>query len=680
MWVRLPGGRECWARFPFPKPRPLYGLDTLRDARQVIVVEGEKKKDALQRVTGRTCIAWAGGTQGARHADWSPLAGRNVVYWRDYDAPGLACENELGGILTKIEATFRVLSISDWKWEAVPPDGWDAADAVADGWSKADLDAFMKATVRLWQSPAQPAPVAEADAAPRRQPEPVEEASGGRSSLAGSRHAPAGAPSSRPSPPPVQGAPAASGGTLGAPLVLDRRDPLQSARKLLADQYAERGRRTLHHHRGCFHEWNGIHYRQADPEAVNAVIWTYLEHAICLTDGDPEPFRPSRARVGDVCAALAAASNLPAHIEPPAWLAERSMPPATELLPVQNGLLHLDNGKLYPPTPDYFGLNAAGVTFNPDAPEPTEWLCFLAKLWPDDTQSIATLQDMFGYLLAPDTSQQKLLLIVGPKRSGKGTIARVLTGLLGQDSVAAPTLASLATNFGLAPLIGKSVAIIGDARISARADQAAIAERLLSISGEDSLTIDRKFLSAWTGRLPVRFLIFTNELPRLSDASGALASRFVVLTMEHSFFGKEDRGLGNRLMGELPGILNWALAGYRRMRERGYFLQPESAREAIEELEALGSPVISFVKERCTMASGLQCSADRLFTEWKLWCEANGRREPGTVQTFGRDVRAAVPGLRIVKPRIDGHQTRFYEGIGIAGITGDRQLSRNEPW
>jgi putative DNA primase/helicase len=283
-------------------------------------------------------------------------------------------------------------------------------------------------------------------------------------------------------------------------------------------------------------------------------------------------------------------------------------------------------------------------------------------------------------MLSPDTSQQKLLLIVGPKRSGKGTIARVLTGLLGQDSVAAPTLASLATNFGLAPLIGKSVAIIGDARISARADQAAIAERLLSISGEDSLTIDRKFLSAWTGRLPVRFLVFTNELPRLSDASGALASRFVVLTMEHSFLGKEDRGLGNRLLGELPGILNWALTGYRRMRERGYFLQPESAREAIEELEALGSPVASFVKERCSVASGLQCSADRLFTEWKLWCEANGRREPGTVQTFGRDLRAVVSGLRVVKPRVDGRQARSYEGIGIAGAIEHGQAPPVDRW
>src|SRR3984893_1143102 len=118
-----------------------------------------------------------------------------------------------------------------------------------------------------------------------------------------------------------------------------------------------------------------------------------------------------------------------------------------------------------------------------------------------------------------------MFLIVGPKRSGKGTIARVLTSIVGLDSSVAPTLAGLGMNFGLAPLIGKRVAIISDARLGGRADQHVIAERLLSITGEDAITIDRKYRDAWTGRLQTRFLILSNELLRLADASGTLASR-----------------------------------------------------------------------------------------------------------------------------------------------------------
>ena len=253
----------------------------------------------------------------------------------------------------------------------------------------------------------------------------------------------------------------------------------------------------------------------------------------------------------------------------------------------------------------------------------------------------------------------------GPKRSGKGTIGRVL-GLLGQSNVCAPTLASLGQNFGLAALIGKQLAIVADARLSSRADQQAIAERLLSISGEDGITIDRKFLDAWTGRLTTRFAIMTNELPRIADASGAVASRFIVLTLQRSFYGKEDPGLTERLLAELPGILNWSIAGWHALRARGHFLQPGSSAEAIRDLEDLGSPIGAFLRECCDVRPGLAVCCDRLFEHWKDWCGAQGRDHPGTVQSFARDLRTAIPGLQTERPRLqDGGRERRYLGVAL---------------
>lgn len=450
---------------------------------------------------------------------------------------------------------------------------------------------------------------------------------------------------------------------------LDPRDPMPSARVMVADRYTRDSLRTIHHYRGSFWRWDGACYRETDHDSIQAAIWDYLDAALRYgKEGEPLPFQPSRTTVENVSSAVKAVANLPGNVEAPAWLCDASNRPAPrELMPVRNGLLHLPSGRLAAPSPLFFTLTASDVSFHADAPEPKEWLAFLRQIWPDDQQSIDALQDIFGYLISPDTSHQKIPLIVGPKRSGKGTIARVLTALLGQDSVTAPTLASLAMNFGLAPLVGKSVAIIGDARLSGKADQSAIAERLLSISGEDAITVDRKFQAAWTGRLGVRFLIMSNELPRLSDASGALASRFLVLTMTKSFYGNEDRSLANRLVTELPGILNWARAGYIRLRERGYFQPPDSAREAVEELEALGSPISAFIKESCTVAPGVRCPADDLFEAWKAWCEANGRREAGTVQSFGRDLRAVVSGLKVTRPGSGVLRQRHYEGIALVG-------------
>lgn len=89
-----------------------------------------------------------------------------------------------------------------------------------------------------------------------------------------------------------------------------------------------------------------------------------------------------------------------------------------------------------------------------------------------------------------------MLLLVGPRRSGKGTIGRILTGLIGAANVVGPTTSSLAGPFGLQPLIGKSLAIVSDARFAGE-HVGTVVERLLCISGEDRLTIDRKFLSAF---------------------------------------------------------------------------------------------------------------------------------------------------------------------------------------
>ena len=171
-------------------------------------------------------------------------------------------------------------------------------------------------------------------------------------------------------------------------------------------------------------------------------------------------------------------------------------------------------------------------------------------------------------------------MVVGPRRSGKGTIGRVLTRLIGEHNCVSPTLAGLGTNFGLAPLIGKQLAIISDARLSGRADQHAIAERLLSITGEDGLTIDRKYAPAWTGQLSSRFLILSNELPQLADVSGALAGRFILLLLRESFYGREDQDLTSKLLNELPGILNWAIAGWAKLASFGRFRQPTSATES----------------------------------------------------------------------------------------------------
>ncbi len=237
--------------------------------------------------------------------------------------------------------------------------------------------------------------------------------------------------------------------------------------------------------------------------------------------------------------------------------------------------------------------------------------------------------------------------------------------LIGPGNTVTPALANLSTNFGLAPLIGKQLAVITDARLGYRTDGKVVTERLLSISGEDAITIDRKYKSEWGGMLSVRFLVLTNELPKLVDASGALASRFIPLILTRSFYRKEDLGLTPRLLGELSGILNWSLGGLERLEAQRHFILPERSQEAIGDLEGLSSPIITFIEEKCDQGPGLRASVVEVFEVWRTFSNESGIW-PGSISIFGRNLQAAFPEIKKVRTKDKtGRRSHVYEGIAL---------------
>jgi putative DNA primase/helicase len=296
-----------------------------------------------------------------------------------------------------------------------------------------------------------------------------------------------------------------------------------------------------------------------------------------------------------------------------------------------------------------FNVVSVPFEFDENAPEPVVWLEFLDSVWPNDKESVALLQEYVGYVLSGRTDMQKMLLLIGPTRSGKGTIARMLVAMIGRGQAAGPTLASLATNFGLSPLLGKPLAIVSDARLGDTPAHTVV-ERLLSITGEDMLTIDRKFRDPWSGKLPTRFVILTNELPRFKDSSAAIANRMLILQMTRSFLGHEDRTLDSRLRAELPSILTWALEGLDRLIAEDRFTVPAASEDAANLMADLASPVSAFVRDRCVRTPTSSIEVDALYHAWTTWAVANGHHA-GAKPTFGRNLRAVLPEARITNPR-----------------------------
>lgn len=448
--------------------------------------------------------------------------------------------------------------------------------------------------------------------------------------------------------------------------------PLDVARVVLAELVQD-GQTLLRRWRGGWWRWSGTHWAEAEPEAVRKYLYLRTERATYMApvkggELERKPWAPSKGKIDQLADALAAPTLLPADVEAPSWLDTGE--PGAGIVACRNGLVDVLTQELHPPTPRYFCTSSVPFDYDRRAAAPKAWLAFLRTLWPDAedgsvAQEIDALQEWFGYVLSGRMDLQKILLVVGPPRSGKSTIARVLQGLMGKSNVAHPTLASLATNFGLAPLLGRPLAIVGDARLQAQG-QETVVERLLSISGEDSLTVDRKNRDAWHGRIPSRLMVVSNELPRFGDASGAIAARFVVLTLQETFLGREDIGLGARLDAELPGILRWALDGIGRLHRRGRFTEPAASVEAVQALADLVSPVSAFVREVCTTGPEESAEVAALYRQYSAWCEENGRGT-SSVQKLSSDLRSILPTLAVYRPKVDGRAgPRRYRGLGIS--------------
>jgi putative DNA primase/helicase len=455
---------------------------------------------------------------------------------------------------------------------------------------------------------------------------------------------------------------------LTEPLQLDPSVPFDNAGKLISMRawHGREGMRTLHHWQGSFWDWNGMCYRERDPEEVRSFVWKLLAAAEKYGKGGKVVrFEPNPANVTATIDALKGVTHL-SDAPMPGWLgAGRPTGDPCEIVACQNGLLHVESRVLLPHTPRFWSANALDFGYDPSARAP-RFLQFLEELWPNDLETQECVLEMFGYCLTDLTKHQKAFMFVDPPRGGRGTIGRVLKGLIGEANYIGTSLRAFSEQFGMESFVGKKVAVFSDARLDGvpQRNLTSIAERLLSITGEDEMHINRKNAKYWEGHLTARVVLFSNELLRFQDDSGALAGRFLTFRMTQSFRGREDPNLTTKLLAERAGILNLALDALDRVRQRG-LRQCKTGEEMRERLGTLTSDIAAFVEERCVVGPAYQATLDDLFKVWGRWCFRKEVRHAWGSNPFSEKLFSAVPTLRRSRPR-KGNPNRAVTVNGIS--------------
>ncbi len=442
---------------------------------------------------------------------------------------------------------------------------------------------------------------------------------------------------------------------------LDVKAPFQIALFFVIDRYSIQGVSTLRRWRGDWYRWTGTHYAECGREELEAEAYSYLDAA------NGGKLDPTEKDINAMMHALKSRVLLPDEVEGGTWL-DGAPPWGSEaIICCKNGVLRLSDRKLWPHDPKLFNLNSIDTEYRPEAQAP-RWTQFVAELWGEDCVTRDALQDFAGLVLTDETRFQKGFIIVGPARSGKGTIARVLFHLLGPKNYCGPSLGQLSQQFGMQGLIGKKLAVVPDARLDNRANRSVITEKLLSIIGEDVQEINRKNRDFWSGILRLRVLILSNELPDFKDETGVIATRFVILQTMTSFLGREDDRLEETLCGELSGILNWALTGWQRLAQRGKFIPPGDG-ELNEELSSNASAVKGFVAECCELGAGYSVSIEAVYNAYRNWCEGHGARSWADrlpINLFSGKMRSAFHGqITVTRPRDGGTRKRVFDGIRL---------------
>lgn len=424
--------------------------------------------------------------------------------------------------------------------------------------------------------------------------------------------------------------------------------------------------RALVRWQGTWWEWTGAIWREMSEEALDGELQRVLRSATYLDRNQAiVPWDPTDTKIAKVRNGLKAVASVPDESEPGRWFDGRR----TKAIPCAGGYIgwdleHVDSNdglagwRLYPPDTELFATSGLTVPLE-SYDDPEEWLDFLRTSFTDDDtgvvdqQGIDALQEWFGYLVSGRTDLQVMLQLLGPRRSGKGTIGRVIAALYGR-SYGSISMDTLGYRFGLQGVLANPVLVLSDVR-DVRPPAMAI-ERLLSITGEDPVRVEIKHGEGITTRIPSRIMIMANGVLQLPDAAGALNARSIFIRTLHSSEGHEDRTLDARLTtpDELRKILRWSFLGLERLGlQKDRFTQQEVGNDDRRMTRTLGNPIIEFLTDRYQRFDGArQVELDMFHQDYLSW---RGHGMVGWKQTKAATrVELANAGFKCSRPKNAG--------------------------
>lgn len=390
--------------------------------------------------------------------------------------------------------------------------------------------------------------------------------------------------------------------------------------------------------------WNGLQWQRDDVnrvmELAKHVSRDIYQEGEALEDNDARIAVARHAKTSQQAprlkATLELAQSMPELVAQSGQLDNHDM-----LLGVGNGVVNLYSGKLQPAKPEDLITRHSPVMFDDKAECPT-FKQFLEQVTDSDQSLMSYLQRVVGYSLTGNTTEQCLFFLYGSGANGKSTFLNTVKAVLGPDLARQTPCETLmarknsgATN-DIARLIGVRAVIANEVE-----DGSLIAEALVKqMTGGEALTA--RFLYGEFVEFTPKFKLFIagNHKPTIRGRDQGIWRRIRLVPFVVTIPPEQrDKDLQAKLLGELPGILNWAIKGCLVWQASG-LAQPKLVTDAVADYRAEMDLLGQWVNESCVVGPQHEWRSRQAYGNYKIWAEGGGYK-PMSESIFSRELESS---------------------------------------
>ena len=308
------------------------------------------------------------------------------------------------------------------------------------------------------------------------------------------------------------------------------------------------------------------------------------------------------------------------------------------LLNCGNGTIDLRTGKLLAHHRNNLCTKEVPIAFDPDAKCPT-WIAFLRRVMADNRALVKFLQRAVGYALTGMTSEQVLFFLYGTGANGKSTFIETCRNLVGDYAQQSDFDTFMPKEKGHPR---NDLARLAGARFVAAVEAAQgrqLAENVIKqATGCDVITARFLYHESFEYSPQYKLFLVANHKPVIVGTDEAIWRRIRLIPFTVTIPPDErDKQLLEKLRGELPGILAWAVRGCLDWQRDGLG-EPEAVWTATAEYRREMDVMADFVDECCVLGENQTEDTGLLYAKFKEWSDQNGEGFP-TQKKLGAQLR-----------------------------------------